>query len=223
VRPRSRGLRPRLLALLPIFAALVSLSPISSVARGDDSPLDAFVTKVKKGMKDVKTTRGRFTQTRRLAAFDDAVVSTGSFAIERPSKIRWEIEKPFRSILVITGDKGARWNEHRKAVERFALAEKPGIDVAVKQMFTWYSGDFEDVKATFEPTVESDGRTVSLVPKNEKVRDVMARIAIRFAPDFATIESIAIEEKGGDRTDIVFSSVALNEALDPKTFEIAEK
>lgn len=192
-------------------------------ARAEDSPLDAFVQKVKKGMADVKTTRGRFQQTKTLAAFDDKVVSSGTFAIERPGKIRWEIATPFKSILVIAGDKGARWNENKKTVEKFALADKPGIDVAVKQMFTWYSGNFDEVKGTFDPSIEKDGRTVALVPKNDKLREVMSRILVRFAEGFATIESIAIEEKGGDRTDIAFEGVELNKDLDAKTFEIAEK
>ena len=207
-------------ALLALALVLV-LAP----ARAEDKPLDArsldgFVAKVKAGMKDVKTTRGRFKQVKKLAAFDDKVESSGIFAIERPSKIRWEIASPFKSILVIAGDKGERWNEHKKTVEKFALADKPGIDVAVKQMFTWYSGDFDDVKGAFDPSVEKDGRSIALVPKNEKVREVMSRIVIRFAESFATIESIAIEEKGGDRTDITFEGVEMNKELDAKTFSI---
>jgi outer membrane lipoprotein-sorting protein len=207
--------RPALAALALAVPALVALG-----ARAEVTPLDPIVAKLNNRMSGVKTTRGRFKQTKKLAAFDDTVESSGTFAIERPSKLRWQISKPFESILVITGDKGARWNEHKKSVEKFALADKPGIDVAVKQMFTWYSGDFEDVRSTFEPKAEQDGRSIALVPKNEKVREVMSKITIKFAADFATIESIAIEEKGGDRTDIAFEGVETNKDLDAKTFEI---
>ncbi len=206
----------------PSAALLVLALAAVSIAE-EPKPLDDFVAKVKKGMADVKTTRGRFKQTKRLAAFDDKVESSGSFAIERPSKLRWEIAAPFKSILVIAGDKGARWNEHKKTVEKFSLAEKPGIDVAVKQMFTWYSGDFDDVKGTFEPSIEKDGRTIALVPKNDKLKYLNAKVLIKFAEGFATIESIVIEEKGGDRTDLVFEGVELNKDLDAKTFEIADK
>ncbi|HZU98987.1 MAG TPA: outer membrane lipoprotein carrier protein LolA [Planctomycetota bacterium] len=206
-----------------VTAAIVAAAVVLSTARADESPLDALIAKVKKGMAGVKTTRGRFKQTKKLAAFDDTVESKGTFAIERPGKLRWEIESPFKSVLVIAGDKGARWNETRKKVERFALADKPGIDVAVKQMFSWYSGTFDEAKGSFDATVEKEGRAVSLVPKNEKVREVMARISIVFSPDWKTIESIALVEKGGDRTDIAFEGVELDKELPAKTFEIEEK
>ena len=203
----------RPLALLALVAML--LAP----ARAGDSSVEDFIARVKKGMSGLKTTRGSFKQTKRLAIFSDDVSSLGSFAIARPDKLRWEVTSPFRSVLAITGERGARWNENMKAVERFALADKPGIDVAVKQMFTWYSGSFDEVKS-FDPTIEQDGRTISLVPRNEKVRAVLSRIAIRFSPSFATIESIALEEKGGDRTDLAFSAVELDADLGAGAFDV---
>jgi outer membrane lipoprotein-sorting protein len=191
------------------------------VARAQEAKLsvEAFRAKVQAAMANVKTTRGKFRQTKRLALFDDKLESSGSFAIQRPDRLRWEIERPFRSILVIAGDKGARWNETRREVERFSLAEKPGIDAAVKQLFSWYSGGFDAGGDQFTVTVESE-RTVALVPKNEKVREVVKKFSIRLAPDFATIEAIALDESEGDRTEIEFSETEVNKNLDPKTFEI---
>jgi outer membrane lipoprotein-sorting protein len=214
----SRG-RTALLGCL----ALAAFSGAPPAAGDEPSAVDAFLKKVKTAMADQKTTAGRFKQTKKLAIFDDKVESSGSFAIKRPDRLRWEITTPFKSILVIAGDKGARWNETRKAVERFALADKPGIDVAVKQMFTWYSGTFDDVKGPFDVTIAKDGRSVALVPKNEKVREVLSKVTLVFAASLATIDSIAMEEKGGDRTDIVFEGVETNKDLDDKVFAIEDK
>ncbi len=199
---------------------VASLLLVASALAGDSS-VDDFIAKVKKGMSGVKTTRGHFKQTKKLAIFNDDVVSLGSFSLDRPDKLRWEVRSPFRSVLVITGDRGARWNENMTKVERFALADKPGIDVAVKQMFAWYSGRFDEIRS-FEPTIEQDGHTIALVPKNEKLREVLSRITIHFVPSFATIESIALEEKGGDRTDIAFEAVELDKELEAATFEIPD-
>ena len=214
--------------------ALATLAPGPLALRADDAKPDAtgespalspeaFLEKVKTAMAPVKTTRGKFTQTKTLALFDDKVESSGTFAIARPDRLRWEVTTPFKSVLVIAGDHGARWNETRKAVERFALADKPGIDQAVRQLFTWYSGRFEDVKGPFDVTVEKDGRSVSLVPKNEKLKDVIARMSIKLARDLASLERIVLEEKGGDRTEIAFTGVEANPALEAKTFELEER
>lgn len=217
-------MRRRLVPLLGLAAAL-ALAPHPRPSEGQDpaSALDAFRAKVRAAMADVKATRGTFTQTKKLAVFDDAVVSSGSFAIQRPDRLRWEIERPFHSILTIAGDKGARWNETRRAVERFSLADKPGIDVAVKQLFAWYQGKLDDVSSQFVPSVGDDGRSVSLVPKNDQVKDVVQRITLRFAADLRTIEAIALEEKEGDRTDIVFRDVAVNPELDGRLFDIEDR
>jgi outer membrane lipoprotein-sorting protein len=206
------------LLLAPLLASAQDATP------GSKAPdaLEALRAKVKTAMASVKTTRGKFHQTKRLAIFDDKQEHWGTFAIERPDKLRWETERPFKSILVIAGGKGARWNETRAAVERFSLAEKPGIDVAVKQLFQWYGGGFEEAQGQFTVAVPEE-RTVVLVPKNEKVRDVLQRITIRLAPTFATIESIALDEKEGDRTEIDFTDVEINKDLDAKTFEVEPK
>jgi outer membrane lipoprotein-sorting protein len=204
-------------------AALLVALVLAAPALGEEPALDAFMAKVKKAMGEVKTTRGRWKQTKRLAVFDDAVESTGTFAIRRPDHLRWEVTAPFKSVLVIAGPKGARWNETRKTVERFELAEKPGVDVAVKQMFTWYSGNFDEVSGSFDASLEKDGRTVALVPKSEKLREVMSRVVIKLASDLATIESIALEEKGGDKTDIAFEGVETNKDVPDETFELTDK
>jgi outer membrane lipoprotein-sorting protein len=214
VKPVLSSVQGRALVLL---APLLVLAP----ALAGDTSVDDFIAKVKKGMSGIKTTRGHFKQTKKLAIFNDDVVSLGSFSIERPDRLRWEVRSPFRSVLVITGERGARWNENMKKVERFALADKPGIDIAVKQMFAWYSGRFDEIKA-FEPTLEQDGRTIALVPRNEKLREVLSRITIHFAPTFATIESIVLEEKGGDRTDMAFEAIELDKELEAGTFDIPD-
>src|SRR5581483_8339644 len=82
-------LRPPVRAGPARVTAAVAAALVISAARADDSPLDALIAKVKKGMAGVKTTRGRFKQTKKLAAFDDTVESKGTFAIERPGKLRW--------------------------------------------------------------------------------------------------------------------------------------
>ena len=97
---------------------VLALLVTSHVSGDEPSPVDAFLKKVKTAMADEKTTQGRFKQTKKLAIFDDKVESSGTFAIKRPDHLRWEITTPFKSILVIAGDKGARWNETRKAVEK---------------------------------------------------------------------------------------------------------
>ena len=212
---------------LALAAASLALAPAVRAQADRDAPaaggLEALRVKVQAAMADVKTTRGKFRQTKKLALFDDKVESSGTFSIERPDRLRWEIEKPFRSILTISGDKGARWNETRKAVERFALADKPGIDVAVKQLFSWYQGKFDDLQSQFTATVGADGRTVALVPKSEKVREVLEKISIRLAPDAPHDRVDRLEEKEGDRTDIAFSDVEINPTLAEKTFQIEDR
>jgi outer membrane lipoprotein-sorting protein len=205
--------RQRLTGLLIVLA-------LSLVARAEEP---AFVKKVEAAMGKVKTTRGRFKQTKTLALFDDKVESEGSFAIGRPDRLRWEVEKPFRSILVIAGDKGARWNETRKEVERFSLADKPGIDIAVRQLFTWYSGRYEEVSGQFDVSADEGARAIAMTPKNDKVREVVSKITIKLSSSLETIDSIVLDEKGGDATAIVFEGVETNRELAKDLFEITGK
>ncbi len=221
LRHAVNGHCPIIASVLAAAAVLASLVPCG--AQGSRPGADGFLDKVKAAMASVKTTRGTFKQTKKLAIFDDKVESDGAFAIQRPDRLRWAVERPFRSILVIAGDRGARWNETRKAVERFSVAEKPGIDVAVKQLFMWYAGRYETAADQFDLAIDAAGRRIAMTPKNKKVREVVARITIELDSSLGTLRSIVLEEDGGDSTTIAFDKVETNVDLAATLFELDGK
>jgi outer membrane lipoprotein-sorting protein len=117
--------------LLPLLA----LVAIVSAGERED-----YLARLSKSLGQVKSVRADFTQTKKLAVFKKPVTAEGVLIFERPDRLRWEIRKPFRSILIVNGDKVAKFEwvdgfdekAYEIAVEKTRVILKPR-DKALKK------------------------------------------------------------------------------------------
>jgi hypothetical protein len=66
----------------------------------------------------------------------------------------------------------------------------------------------------------NDGEPViTLVPRNEKMRKVMAAIEVHLAPDLKGTRRVLLRETNADFTEIRFEDQVVNIPLPPRTFD----
>lgn len=216
-----------LLAITPaVIAQEAKLEPKADEKPNEES-VDDVLKRVEAEHKEHKDFKGNFTQTKYLPAFDDKIESSGRFVFKKPDHVRWEYEKPHKSILVVTGESGKKWSESTKRTENFKLGDDRGLDAVVKQLFTWFKGEFTKLKDEYE--VEITARkpiTLSMTPKKEIVKKFIASIEVKFTEGEKEITSVKIIEpmQAGDEeaayTLYEFKDTKLDSDVKDTEFEI---
>src|SRR5690606_36913566 len=80
-------------------------------------------------------------------------------------------------------------------VENFKLGDDRGLDAVVKQLFTWFKGEFTKLKADYEVSIESrEPVKLKMTPKNEVVKKFIAAIEVEFTKGEDEISSVKIIE-----------------------------
>lgn len=214
----------RILPALAIMALLVPLAlaqdPPKPEAAKEES-LDDCLKRIEKNHDNHKDFSGKFKQQKYAALFEDLIESSGRFVFLKPDKVRWEYEKPHQSILVISGDDGQKWTETTRRVEKFKLSDDRGLDAVVRQLFTWFKGEFTKLKDDYDVEIAQRSPTMlRMKPRKEIVKKYIASIEVKFTEKDEAIASVKITEPGEDYTLYSFSDTKLDAGVKDEEFEI---
>jgi outer membrane lipoprotein-sorting protein len=192
-----------------------------------EETVDELLKRIEDAHKEHKDFKGNFTQTKYLPAFDDKIESSGRFVFKKPDHVRWEYEKPHKSILAITGETGKKWSESTGRTESFKLGDDRGLDAVVKQLFTWFKGEFTKLKDDYDVEVTTRGpATLKMTPKKDLVKKFIASIEVKFTDGEKEIKSVKISEplQAGDEeaayTLYEFKDTKLDSDVKDEEFEI---
>lgn len=191
-----------------------------------EETVDELLKRVEEAHKEHKDFKGSFDQKKFLALFGDEIKSSGTFVFKKPDHVRWEYAEPHKSILVVTGETGKKWSESTGRVESFKLGDDRGLDAVVKQLFTWFKGEFTKLKDDYKVEIKSrDPVTLKMTPKKEVVKKFIATIEVKFSSDEEEIKSVKIIEPAdeGDDADYTlyqFKDTKLDSDVKDEEFEI---
>ena len=75
-------------------AFLLSSAAMAVASRASAAPLDDALAEIAKARAKLTTLQGPFTQERTIALLASKVKSTGKMYMQRPDRLRWELEPP---------------------------------------------------------------------------------------------------------------------------------
>jgi len=111
-------------AIAAAIPALPLLAPSGGQAQAQSSALNAedraLVEQAGAYLNTLKSARGRFTQTD-----PNGRVTTGSYALKRPGKVRFEYDKPSGLLLVADGKNAGIYDARLKTFEQTPLSRSP--------------------------------------------------------------------------------------------------
>ena len=148
-----------------------------------------------------------FDQEKHLSLFGDVVRTSGMILYSRPDLLRWEIRKPFRSILIVAGNDVAKF-EFRKGTRRRLTLGRSGdvILMVMSQIRSWFRGDFSSSAKSYDVNLYSDSPArITLVPKARSLRKTIRSIELRLSSDLAAVSRVTIHERAGDKTVMHFT------------------
>jgi outer membrane lipoprotein carrier protein len=161
-----------------------------------------------------------FTQERRLKLFTEPLKSEGVMLIDRPGKIRWETTAPYQSILLGNQKSVAQFERTDSGWKKLKLGFPQMLKRVMDQMTLMHQGKIDALTSDFNISV-STGQVavVTMVPKDENVRSMLASLEIIFQPDFSASREVVMHEPGGDFTRITFRREMRNVKFPPGTFD----
>ncbi len=186
--------------------ALLVLYAVAALAQG------ATLERLRAFVRDTQTARANFTQT--VTDKNGRVVqhASGQFAISRPGKFRWSVDKPYQQLIV--GDGQRVWiydpdlNQVVKRRNDQALGSTPAALLAGS----------DDVERAFEwrDLPEADGLDwLGATPKDKE--STFSDIRLGF--DASGLAALEIWDNFGQRTRIDFAGLERNPKLPADLFQ----
>ena len=204
--------------IVPILFAMLLLATTGVLAQ-TNAPIS--LVQISGATSQARTIFTRFVQERHLSLFSEPLRSEGFLCFQKPGHIRWETTMPYKSILVSDGSGVAQFEWTDDQWKKLDLGLGDALQNVVSQIAGVMDGRFASDQRSYTATVTNaaDAIVITLVPKNESMRKMMAAIEVHLAADLKGTRRVVLRENGGDYTDIRFSEQVVNQELPLKTFD----
>jgi len=203
-----------------LFTAVMSLASLSLAAQHSvfTSPLTPAsrpsLVRVCDRIRDDAIVRGSFSQVKTLARLSKSFISRGRFVFAVDRGILWELDTPFASTTIITGD---------RLVQRDPDGKTSILDGSANPMFrrfaetlqAVFAGNLAVIEEQFDLYFEGQAETqwrLGLVPKDATVRGVIASLEIS---GDTHLREVLLTEADQDTVRYTFTDIQSAGALTP--------
>ena len=122
-----------------------------------------------------------------------------------PDQIRWKTTASYKSILLGNHKSVAQFERTEGGWKKLKLGFPQMLKRVMEQMTLMHQGKLDALTRDFTISVATGSvAVVTLVPKDENVRSMLASLEIRMQPDFSATREVVMNEPGGDLTRIIF-------------------
>ncbi len=179
------------------------------------------------GLRDASRTitsvEARFTQKKTLPILAKPFVSSGRFSFQKPGSLRWEYDRPVKSVLLMHGGAVKRYLGDKGGWREEGGAPLTAMQTVLEEILNWQQGRF-DANPHFRATLEASPATrVVLVPKEPSWKKMIRQIELTLSREHAGVmQSVRVVEDEASFTLLEFDQVRLNRPLPASLFEKAE-
>jgi hypothetical protein len=182
-------------------------------ARADEG-LDGLLARIARARTPVHTLQGPFTQTRSIGLLATDVRSTGTLALVRPDRLRWELAPP-DAVVFFVGPEGLAYRgPHGEGRLPAASARIAG---ALDDLRTLLGGDLARLRERWDLRVVRDDAGGAELEAAARPGAVSQLRSLRFAlaPDLVRPTRAVLVEGPRDHTVIEFGALAIDAPVDP--------
>ena len=203
-----------------LLAASVLLAPAADMPLTPVADPKPILADLQRKMSSLTSVYLEFTQERQLKLFTEPLKSEGVMLIDRPDFIRWETTAPFQSILLGNHKSVAQFENADGAWKKLKLGFPQMLRRVMDQMTLMHQGKLDALTSDFTVSVATGAvAVVTMVPKDENVRGVLASLEIHMQPDFSATTAVVMHEPGGDLTRILFHRERRGVKIPPAAFD----
>ncbi len=204
----------------PQAAAAVSAAraerPLSGAEREE-----AF-RRLKERQNELKSVRVSVVQRRTHPLLAAEAVTEGTLLFKKPNLLRFELDKPEKTIIVLDGETMTIYHPERKEAERRDLRGDFATRAAAEFFATGMSLSLAELEKRFQVDMFREDRHVvlRLTPRSKWLARAIASISIYQDEGDAVPRRIVVRGSKGDRTETLLSSVMLNPPVRDDAFAL---
>jgi outer membrane lipoprotein-sorting protein len=174
---------------------------------------------LREASRQITSVEARFVQKKTLPMLAKPFVSEGRFFFQPPGQLRWEYDRPVRSVLIMNGGVVKRYLRETAGWREETGASLSAMRVVMEEIANWQQGRF-DLNPHFEATLSTDPEPrVTLVPREASWGKMIRRIELTLSREQAGVmKGVRIVEDERSFTDLNFSQVRTNRPLPASLF-----
>lgn len=189
-----------------IFTLLLLLADLSTAQSAKPDTL----TRISAQIEQHAVIRAEFTQTKQMAALKRPLVTTGHLVFSRQHGVLWQIEHPYRMSYILGEDRIVEIAADGTRRER-GLRDVPGLTQVGRIFRALLGANTPALREAFDTNLQGDPThwEIRLKPREAQLAQFLGGLNLsggRF------VESIRIDEAGGDTTVIRFRNTTGAEA-----------
>lgn len=187
---------------------LAALAYMAIPAHADE---DAAVKRLTVLLNQAQTMTARFSQLTLDGTGTQLQETSGQLALKRPGLFRWHTDAPQEQLLVSNGEKVWLYDPDLMQVTIQTLDQRMTHTPALL-----LSGDVSKIRENFEISFKEAGEVVDFMLKPKAKDTLFDNLRLSFRR--GVINDMQLIDSIGQRTNILFLSVKMNETIDPKQF-----
>lgn len=209
-----------------VLILLLGITSVANAATNDaaaSAPADAraIMETFQKRAQTSKSVYMEFTQERVLKMFTDPLVTEGVMLIAQPDHIRWETTAPYQTIMLGEKKHVVQFEYNDGKWQKLNLGFPQALQRMMQQMSAMNRGQIDVMTGDFNISATKGSETVlTMTPKSDMVRGVMASMEIHLSPDLSTTREVVMNEPNGDLTRITFHAEKYNVDFPAGTFDL---
>ncbi len=204
---------------------LVCLCCLSSAfaSTGEKLKVETFLQDLETQHKTTMSLGVRFKQEKFFSFMDRPVVSQGRLFFLDPGKVRFELVRPFGSVMLNDGKKLSRFELSDGKWEQVKFGASNTVKLMLGQICQWLQGKYSKQSDIFDFSIRTDDpnsyAVLTLTPKDKRFREHIKSIEVFTGkpPEFKVIK-LTINEPDGDSTHMIFSDEVINCKISDKVF-----
>ncbi|AJE15401.1 outer membrane lipoprotein chaperone LolA [Stutzerimonas balearica] len=195
----------QLIRLFSLFALLLVLAPVQADENASTKRLTSLLSQA-------DTLTGRFSQLSLDASGTQLQETSGELALKRPGQFRWHTDEPMEQLLVSNGEKVWLYDPDLQQVTIQQLDQRLTHTPALL-----LSGDVSTISENFEVSHKEVGDVIDFTLR-PKARDTLFD-SLRLSFRGGVINDMQLIDSVGQRTNILFMGVKMNEPLKSGLFQ----
>lgn len=181
-----------------------------------------YLAGLQKHLESVKTVQADFEQEKKLAVFNRIMMIRGEMALDRPRRMMWRVHEPVRYSILMEGGTVRQWDEDTNRVQTLHVEDNSTLKAVFSQFQAWFLGDYHAIAKAYDVViVDREPPCLRFSPKPDSaMAEMVKQVQMTMSKDRLSMETIVIEEKGGDSTTIRFRTIRLNQPIPDEVWEI---
>src|SRR4030042_1402270 len=171
---------------------------------------EEFKSKLAEMSESTNTITCDFVQEKNLVVLSEKIISKGQFYFKKENNLRWEYTQPYKYLIIISKDQ--LYIRDDKSQKQYDIQSNKMFQEMNRFISGCIQGDIlkNDKDYAVEYFENSKGYFVKLVPREERMRQMLNEVQIWFDKNDLTVLGLKMVESGEDYTKIDFINKKLN-------------